>query len=220
MEKYGKSFKEMAFKEKIKYLWEYYRITAFWTVVGAVIGINFLVAIFTPPKTYAVDITLAGQLYSSELEETSKVLEEEYDTSLSVNMVDWNTMGQMEMAVMQKIPLLITTKQLDILGIATGAFDAYLQQTGTDMFIALDTIPAFKELIEEYKDQVLVAGYNKDEDFNIIEGEQHVYGFKVNAIDNIPGMQVGEEITIGVTTSAKDIDKTVEMMRYLLEDKQ
>ncbi len=65
----------------------------------------------------------------------------------------------------------------------------------------------------------MITGYNKDENFNITKGDQHVYGIKISKLDNFPGSALGEEIVLGITTTVKDVDKTVEMMRYLLESK-
>lgn len=222
MEKYGKSFKEMGFKEKVEHLWEYYRKPALFVAVAAVLLIELIIAIATPREVNTVDITLAGKIYTDDQiaqEQMINEYKEKFDVGLTITAVDWTRSTEMELATAQKVALQITTKELDILGLPPEAFDNYLRETGKDMFMALDEIPQCQELLEEYKDQLVIAGYNKDENFNITEGEQHVYGIKVSEIDNIPGSILNEEIVLGITTTVKDIDKTVEMMRYLLESK-
>lgn len=220
MEKYGKSFKEMGFKEKIEHLWEYYRKPALFVIVAVFFIAELMIAMLTPREVNTVDITLAGKVYTDDTREAVIAdFKEKFDTGLTITVVDWSKSTEMELATAQKVALQITTKELDIFGLPPLAFDNYLRETGEDMFMALDEIPQCQELLEEYKDQLVIAGYNKDEDFNITEGEQHVYGIKVTEFDNIPGSTLGEEIVLSITTTAKDIDKTVEMMRYLLESK-
>lgn len=220
MEKYGKSFKEMGFKEKVEHLWEYYRKPALLITVAAVLLLELIVAIVTPKEVNTVDITLAGKVYTDDQrEQVIADYKEKFDAGLTITPVDWTKSTEMELATAQKMALQITTKELDLLGLPPEAFDNYLRETGQDMFMALDEIPQCQELLEEYEDQLIIAGYNKDENFNITEGEQHVYGIKVSEFDNIPGSTLGEEMVLGITTTVKDIDKTVEMMRYLLESK-
>lgn len=220
MEKYGKSFSEMTFKEKVEHLWEYYRKPALFVIVAAVLVINLVVAILSPKEVNSVDITLAGQIYTDENRDAVIAdYKEKFDAGITISVVDWTKSTEMELVTAQKIALQITTKELDMLGLPPVAFDNYLRETGQDMFMALDEIPECKELLEEYKDQLVIAGYNKDENFNITEGEQHVYGIKISKLDNFPGSALGEDIVLGITTTVKDIDKTVEVMRYLLESK-
>lgn len=220
MEKYGKSFKELTRREKVQYLWEYYRWPAAGTILVTCFLVSFLTAIFTPQKVYSVDITINGKMAIDETRsEVEAQFEEQFDAGLNLGFMDWDNPGQLEMVMMQKIPMQIMAKELDILGLSTSAVESYLEQSGSEMFMPLDEYPEFAPLLEQYKDQLLVTGYDKNGTFEVVEGEQHVYGFKVNKIDNIPCVTLNEELTIGVTSTAKDIHKTVEMLTYLLEDK-
>lgn len=222
VEKYGKAFSEMGFKEKVEHLWEYYRKPALFCIVAGVLLIQLIVAMLTPREVNTVDITLAGKIYTEDqkvLDEVTTNFKQNFDAGLMISVVDWTKSTEMELATAQKIALQVTTKELDILGLPPQTFDNYLRETGQDMFRPLDEIPECKALLEEYKDQLVIAGYNKDENFNITKGDQHVFGIKVSKIDNIPSSVLDEEIVLGITTTAKDIDKTVEMMRYLLESK-
>ncbi|WP_054741945.1 hypothetical protein [Cellulosilyticum ruminicola] len=222
MEKYGKAFSEMDLKEKAAHLWEYYRKPALFCIIAGILVIQLITAILSPREVNTVDITLAGKIYTEDqatLDEVTKQFKENFDAGLMVSMVDWTKSTEMELATEQRIALQITTKELDILGIPPEKFDIYLRQTGQDMLRPLDEIPECKALLEEYKDQLVIAGYNKDENFNITKGDQHVFGIKVSKIDNIQSSTLNEDLVLGITTTVKDIDKTVEMMRYLLESK-
>lgn len=218
MERYGTPFKEFTFKEKVAHIWEYYRWHILGTIVGGVFLISLLVTVLTPPRVYSVDIMLAGKTISNETQqEDIERFAEEFDTQLNVTVIDWNNVSEMGAAMIQKIPLLVGIGELDVLGVSPEAFDSYLRQSGSDMFQALDTIPEFEALLEENKDRLVVSGYTTNELGEIIEGEEHVYGIRVDSFKNIPSIVGTEEMVLGVTTTAKDIVKTEEMIAYLLD---
>ncbi|MDF2593990.1 MAG: hypothetical protein K0R69_331 [Clostridia bacterium] len=226
MEKYGASFKELSFKKKISHIWEYYR----WHIIGSIIGIivlgNLVVTILTPQKNYSVDVVVAGRLASDETQpQVIEKFENELDTSLNIASVDFANMGQLEMVMMQKIPLLMRTNELDILILSKDAYMNYLNQGGIDMFMPLDTIKELTPLLEEKKDSLITSEDIKLEEtdpsgetkIKKLEGENHVYGITVNKLNNIPCIAFTEELVVGVTSVAKDIPRTAEMLDYLVE---
>lgn len=226
MEKYGTSFKELSFRKKVEHIWEYYR----WHIVAVIIGggviISLAVTILTPQKTYAVDIVVAGKLISDETQpQVLERFEKEFDTSLSIASIDWENMGQLEMVMMQKIPLLARTNQLDMLILSKEAYMSYLNQGGIDLFMPLDTVPELKGLIESKKDQLITSAdveltevdENGETTVKKLEGEEHIYGIKVSALDNISCIELADEVVVGITTVVKDIPKTAKMLDYLVE---
>jgi len=226
MEKYGASFKELSFKKKISHIWEYYR----WHIIGVTIGTlvvgSFVVTVLTPQKKYSVDIVVSGRLASDETQpQVIEKFEKELDASLNIASVDFANMGQLEMVMMQKIPLLVRTDELDVLILSKDAYMSYLNQGGIDMFIPLDTIKELKPLLEDKKDSLITSKDIKMQETDAngqtksikFEGEDHVYGIEVNKLDNIPCIDFSEELVIGVTTAVKDIPKTAAMLDYLVE---
>ena len=219
MERYGKSFKELNFREKCEHIWQYYRWPILATVVAVFISIYFIKAILTPKQVYTVDVTISGKIYYDETHaDVVKQFKDRFDTNLSVASVNWENVGEFQMAMMQKIPLLVRTKELDILGLPESAFNSYMGQMGEGMFVALDTLPEFKELLEERKDRLYVSEYTLNEDNEVVQGDGHVYGIRVSKFKNIPSVTESEEIILGVTSTYKNPEDTVEMLRYLSEE--
>lgn len=227
MEKYGTSFKELSFKKKTQHIWEYYR----WHIVASIIGIlvvgSFMRSILTPPKNFAVDIVVAAKLISDETQPAVvEKFENELNTSLSIASVDFANMGQLEMVMMQKIPLLARTKELDILILSKDAYMSYLNQGGIDMFTPLDTIKELEPLLESKKDSLItskdivpkeIGPDGQETKGEPLTGEEHIYGIKVSELQNVPCITLSEDLVIGITSVAKDIPKTVEMVDYLVK---
>lgn len=219
MEKYGKSFKELNWKEKISHIWDYYRWPIAGTIVGGALIISFLVAVLTPKTIYDVDVMLAGKLsYDDTSEAFINTFRDEYNVSIDLTMADWETASQVEMVLLQKIPLLIRTEELDILGVDPAQYESFVQRMGTDMFIPLDTIPEAEGLLEKYSDRlytsnIMLEGFEDTP----VEVEEHVYGIRVETFNNIPCIRRNGEFIVGITSMVKDLDKAIELLDYLVQ---
>ncbi len=219
MERYGKTFKELNFKEKVAHIWEYYR----WYILSVIIGVtmlsSILVTAFTPEELHDVDIVIAGKLnYDETQPQVIESYKEMFNADLGLSIVNWGEqMGQMEMTMLQKIPLLVRTNELDILGLEPITFQSYTRQLGVDLLLPLETLPEFKELLAKYEDRLMSYNEKYNEDQQLEEVEEHIYGIRVSKFANIPCITENEEIIIGVTVNVKDINKTVKVLEYLLE---
>lgn len=141
MEKYGKGFKELTFKQKVNHIWEYYRWYILSFIIGAAVISSLVISIFTPQEVHDVDIVLAGKMnYDETQPEVVKSYKEMFNADLGLSIVDWDNMGEMGMAMLQKIPLLVKTDELDVLGLEPMMFESYTRQLGADMFVPLETI--------------------------------------------------------------------------------
>ncbi len=219
MERYGKTFKELNFKEKVAHIWEYYRWYILSVIIGVVMLSSILVSVFTPQELHDVDILIAGKLnYDETQPEVVESYKEMFNADLGLSNMNWEAqMGQMEMAMLQKIPLLVRTNELDILGLEPTTFQSYTRQLGVDLLIPLETVPEFKELLEKYEDRLMSYNEKYNEDQQLEEVEEHIYGIRVSEFANIPCITANEEMIIGVTVNVKDINKTVKVLEYLLE---
>ncbi len=226
MEKYGESFKELSTKKKIGHIWEYYRWHIFSAIVGVIIIGTFASSYFKPKVNYAVDVMIAGKVISDETQpEVIKKFEEELNTSLNIASVNFENMGQFEMVMMQKIPLLIRTEELDVLILSKGAFMSYLNQGGSGMFMPLDDILELKTILEARKTDLIttkdieLSEESQEEltDSKGIQSKDHIYGIKVNQLSNVPNLTIEDELVIGVTATMKDPVKTAEVISYLLQ---
>ena len=140
-----------------------------------------------------------------------------FNDDLELSIVNWEQMGEMEMAMLQKIPLLIKTDELDVLGLDPTMFESYTRQLGTDIFVPLETVPEFKELLDKYEDRLMTYNQRYDDNEELVEADEHIYGIRVSEFANIPCITANGEFIIGVTTTVKDINKTVQVLEYLLE---
>ena len=142
MEQYGMKFEEMNKKQKIAHIWDYYRYHILAVIIAiAVLGALGKTILFPEPPD-AVDIMFAGQMY---VDETSTQLvdqfKEEYPAGLDLTNVNWESDPQISSIMFQKIPLLLTTNELDVMGIATKTGERFAQIYWEDMFMPLEDIP-------------------------------------------------------------------------------
>ncbi|WP_069998782.1 hypothetical protein [Cellulosilyticum sp. I15G10I2] len=225
MEKYGTPFKELSFKKKTQHIWEYYR----WYIASVIIGIiilgSLVLTMFRPQKEFAVHVVIAGKVISDETQQQDiERFESEWDTNLSISSVNFESVGQLEMVMMQKIPLLVRTGELDILIVSKNTHMNYLNQGAVDMFLPLDTIEELKPLLEDKKDSLITSEHievsTTDDDYRekieALKNEGHIYGIEVNALPGIPSLELTEELVIGITGTVKDLSKTIEVIEYLL----
>ncbi len=219
MEKYGKDFKELTFKQKVNHIWEYYRWYILSFIIGAVIISSLVISIFTPQEVHDVDIVLAGKMnYDETQPEVVKSYKEMFNADLGLSIVDWDNMGEMGMAMLQKIPLLVKTDELDVLGLEPMMFESYTRQLGADMFVPLETIPEFSGLLEKYEDRLVTYNQKYNDDQELVEAEEHIYGIRISKFANIPCITANDEFIIGVTTTVKDLEKTAQLLDYLLDE--
>lgn len=219
MEKYGKDFKELTFKQKVSHIREYYG----WYIVSVIIGIivisSLVISIFTPQEIHDVDIVIAGKMNYDESEsQVVQSYKEMFNADLGLSAVNWVNMGEMEMAMLQKIPLLVKTNELDVLGLDPTMFESYTRQLGADLFVPLETIPEFKGLLEKYKDRLVTYNQKYNEKDELVEADEHVYGIRISKFANIPCITANDEFIIGVTTTVKNLEKTAQLLDYLLDE--
>ncbi len=226
MEKYGVSFKELSRKKKTQHIWEYYRWHIASVIIGVVIVGSLGKTILTPQKKFAVDVVIAGKVISDETQaEVIEHFENEWDTGLNISSVDFESMGQLEMAMMQKIPLLIRSGESDILILSKDTYMNYLNQGGVSIFVPLDTIDALKPLVDYKRDSLITSEHIQvstedeayQEEIEEIKKKGHIYGIEVNTLPGVPSLKLTEDLVVGITSTVKDIPKTIEVFEYLIQ---
>ena len=217
MEKYGITFKEMNKKEKVKHIWEYYRWHILATVIAVVMIFSLGKTILFPEPPDEVDIVIAAQMYTNtDYNSVLQQFKEEFKTGLDLMNINWED-AESAFVMLQKIPLMITTDEMDIFGTSSDAYEDFVKIYGEDMFTPLEDIPALSDLLEKYKDNLITCDYVNDENGNKIATENHVYGIRVDKLSNIPCIDENEEIVIVLTSRVKDLDKAIVMLKYILE---
>ena len=218
MEHYGMRFEEMNKGQKVKHIWEYYRYHILAVIIATVfIGLLGKSILFPEPAD-DVDVMFVGQMYIDDTsQQVSKQFKEEFKTGIDFVNVNWENDAEISSVMFQKIPLLVTANELDIMGIATGSFERFAQIYGEDMFMPLEEVPELATLLEKNKDKLYVCNQTVDNQGNLIDAKEHVYGIKADTFSRIPCLVSSEEMVIGLNPKAKDFDKAVSMLKYILE---
>lgn len=219
MEKYGMRFEEMNKKEKIKHIWEYYRYHILAVIIGTVVICALGKTILFPEPPNDVDIMFAGQMYIDvNANEIKENLKEEYGAGVDFSNVNWEGDPEIASVMFQKIPLLITTDELDVMAIATAKYEHFATIYGADMFMPLEDIPELSGLLEKYKDSLYICDKAVDDEGNLIDTEPHVYGIKTDTFSsNLSCILSSEEMIVGLNPQPKDLDKAISMLKYILE---
>ncbi len=217
MEKYGITFEEMNKKEKVKHIWEYYRWHILATIIAVVMIFSLGKTILFPEPADEVDIVIAAQMYTNiDHDRVTQQFKDEFKTGLDLTNINWED-AQTSVVMLQKIPLMITTDEMDIFGASSAAYENFMQIYGEDMFTPLEDIPELSALLEKYKDHLVTCDYVSDEEGNKVPTEEHVYGIRVDKLSNIPSIEANEEMIVGLTSKVKDLDKAIVMLQYILE---
>jgi len=218
MEQYGIRFEEMNKQQKIKHIWEYYRYHILATIIAICMICSLGKSILFPPPPNDVDIMLVGQMY---LDDTSSQVADEFketfQTGVDFSNVNWESDPEIASVMLQKIPLMVTTDELDIMAIATGTFERFSENYGADMFMPLEDVPELEDLLEKYKDSLYICNQMMDDEGNLVETEPHIYGIKVTEFSNLPCIIAVEEMIVGLNPQAKDFEKSISMLKYILE---
>lgn len=219
MEQYGMRFNEMNKKQKINHIWEYYKYHILATIIAVIVCGSIAKNIFFPEPPNEVDILFAGHMYIDKNEsEIKKYMKEEYSTGIEFNNINWEADPEVASVMYQKIPLLIRIDELDIMAMPKDPYTQFVITYGEDMFIPLEEVPELSDLLEKYQDSLYVCDKIIDEDDNIIDVEPHVYGIKTDTFSsNISCIAASEEMVIGLNPNAKDLDKAISMLKYILE---
>lgn len=205
-------FKNMTKKEKIQYIWEYYR----WHIIGTIVTVLLVGSLVTTmlrprPPAYPVDVAITGRI--SILDEAAESLTETFNTELNAGLhlmpANWQSPNQSTMVTDQKMMLMIQVRELDLFIMSEEKYNTYMKIEDFDAFMALDTIPELKPVLDKYKDSLLTSTSKKT-------GKESVFGIKVKALDKLEGMEIGEDLVISLIDPPKDMNAAISVINYLL----
>ncbi|MGL4345586.1 MAG: hypothetical protein ACRCTE_10335 [Cellulosilyticaceae bacterium] len=205
-------FQAMDRKQKIEYIWEYYR----WHIVATLVAIFAVAEIFRiatlPKPDFKIHTVVAGQvaLDPDQQEKDQATFYEMFGSDLQFIPVDWEAGGQATLSAEQLLNLKIQVRELDVMVLADARHKIFLQIDRFDPFVKLDEIPELAPLLEKYQDQ-LVKGNSR------IDGKEHVFGIKVREVNGLPGTVLGEEFVISLVEPPKDMETAIKVIEYLLQ---
>ncbi|MEG0579034.1 MAG: hypothetical protein RR490_03870, partial [Niameybacter sp.] len=173
-------FKAMNKKQKMEYIWEYYRFTILGTIVGVFL-VGQIIILATKPKvnfdTHLI-VTSKMVLDSTKMEEEEQFFQEQFNANLYYLPADWSTMDSSMIINDQLMMLKVQVREVDVFAMSQARYDKYMEIEGFDPFIALDEVPEMASLLEQYKDSLLTATSLED-------GKEHVYGIQVETLNHL-----------------------------------
>jgi hypothetical protein len=209
----GAKLKEMGFRDKLGYIWEYYKIPIIIAVVVVFIAGSIIDTVWLhPPKRPFVQFAFLEGYQSEEALEslaqtvTAGVMTEEEQLALEVlGTAFLNNTGdpQMDMANSQKLFAMIAARELDFLILPQESLDAMAEQ---GMFA--DLAPYLSASAKERLKDALV--YAKVEDATIL------CAISVGAIPAFgEGFSVEGQVA-GIAASAERLDNIQRVLDFLL----
>ncbi len=206
-------FEELDKDKKIEYIWDYYKGHIFGGIFGiaAIAYIIYFVNRPAPP-VYSADAVVAGIIQvvdHKELEASQLAMQEAVDGGIRPMPTDWESMDQTAAINNQLMLVKIQTKECDVMIVPEFKHKGYLTAEDYELFHKLDEIPELEEVLELYSDQLVVGTTPLDD-------EEHVYGIRVNELQNVDGLLIGEELVMSLLNPPKDMEAGIALMKYLL----
>ncbi len=215
MEKYGKSFSELTKEQKIEYIKDYYGMKIICGIIAVIfIGI-FLYNFFTPREVHDVDLYFATALRTGDTKEVEKDFKEKFNASVIMENVNWD-IPDVERSFLEKIPILIMNNEIDIIALPEDRFEAFMLYNGSDMFMPLENLDSVQDLLAKYEivETDEIVDYDSEQ---VVKTDKHTYGIKVNNLKNLDCIEAHGEMVFGIIANTKDIDKTVEVLKYIVD---
>ncbi|MCT4687801.1 hypothetical protein [Vallitalea sp.] len=209
-------FKELTRKEKVEYIWEYYKIHIFASILVMIIVGSFLnIWVFNPPPKSAVSVNFVG---SSIVSDNTESLEKELNPiivteEMGNKKVFFNTFvygienPQIQMATQTKFVANISARELDVLILDKEQYNFLLLQGS---MIPLDKVFSEDEL-NKLTDR-LIKG-KSEEDTN-----EQIYGINVTDNEKIKTVMVGDsEKIMGVVSNTLKIEESKKVIKWFLD---
>ncbi|MDA3732233.1 hypothetical protein PBV87_12130 [Niameybacter massiliensis] len=204
-------FKEMNTKQKVGYIWEYYRYAILGTIIGIFLVSQIVTTMLKPKDNFDAHVVVTSKMVidSAKMEEEEQFFKENFNTDLYYLPADWSQMDSQMVLNDQLMMLKIQVREVDIFAMSEDRYSKYMEIEGFDPFLALDEVPEMAPLLEQYKDSLLTATSLED-------GKEHVYGIKVDKLEHLEGGITAEPLVISLISVPKNINKAVEIIDYLI----
>ncbi|WP_304943850.1 hypothetical protein [Vallitalea guaymasensis] len=209
-------FKELKRKEKVEYIWEYYKLHIFAGIfVLIVIGSFLNIWVFNPPPKSAVSVNFVGSsIFADNTDPLEKelnpiiVTEEMGNKKVFINTYIFGMKDpQMQMATQTKFIANISARELDVLILDKEQFDSLVLQGS---MLPLDQVFSEDEL-GKLTDRLLKG--KSEEDTN-----EQIYGIDITDNEKIKTVMVGDsDIVIGVVSNTLKIEESKKVIKWFLE---
>jgi hypothetical protein len=203
----------MSRKEKVHYIWYYYKIHIIGSILLIMAVTSFIVdAVNT--KDVLLNVTLMGKYVDSEKLESleKKTTEELVKDPKNKTEIRYDYLSksddprdQFTPVSLQKLTASVAAADIDILILDKNDFEIYAKQ---GMFLPLTSIPEFASI--DLKDYETIKYSNKENDI-----KEDIYAI------NIAGLPILKDISfdtkdkvLGVISNSKHLNKTVEFLNW------
>lgn len=204
-------FKAMTSKQKVEYIWEYYR----WHIVGTIIGLFVVGQIIhfatTPKPSFDAHLIVTARMVldTEKAEEDEKYFRETFNTDIYYLPADWSVIDQTTIVNDQLLMLKMQVREADLFAMSKSRYDKYMEIEGFDPFMPLEEVPGLEAILEEHKDNLLVATGIEDQ-------KEHVYGIQIEKTDVLHA-DIKEPLIISIMDTPKNMEKTIQIIEYLLQ---
>ena len=205
-------FKSMSTKQKMEYIWEYYRFTILGTIVGVLLIGNFVYTM-TKPKPYfdnLLIVTAMMTLDTDKVELDEAFFKENFNSDIYYIPADWAITDQSTIVNDQMMMIRIQVREADVLAMSQARFDRYMDIEGFEPFMPLEEVPELAPILEAHKDNLLTAKSMED-------GKEHVYGIKIEKTNAFQGADIMEPLVISLINTPKNMEIALEVVNNLLQ---
>ena len=204
-----KKLKDMTLKEKIEYIWEYYRLHIIGTIIIIFIAGSIINGILNPPLPPFAGIALyeiyLGENFENEFEQTitEKLINDPALEKLYIHSFISGGDPSAEMALGQKLMAMLTTNELDLFIAETDVFKDFIYE---DMLLPINEAGIF------VPEELLVYGQTLE------NPEELAYGINLKDSELFRGFNVlGEKLAVGVIVNTVRLENTISVLKYILE---
>ena len=109
-------FKEMNTKQKVGYIWEYYRYAILGTIIGIFLVSQIVTTMLKPKDNFDAHVVVTSKMVidSAKMEEEEQFFKENFNTDLYYLPADWSQMDSQMVLNDQLMMLKIQVREVDI----------------------------------------------------------------------------------------------------------
>jgi hypothetical protein len=200
--------KSMSRKEKIEYIWDYYKFHIISGIVVIAVLASFIHGQLTKIE-YVVNVTMIGNAVSEpkreELERkfTSLVVKEGEQRKQALIDVITTDKSELSYEMMQKFVVRIAAGEIDVVILDKGNFNSFVKQ---DMFLPLESITQIN-LSDIKQDKIEASGSNNKAVYAIsVEGDKGLEDMGYNTKNKV----------LGIIASSKHKDNGIKVLKDIL----
>lgn len=181
----------MSPKQRMSYIWEYYKFHIIGTIAAIILVISFISSI-GGKKEVVLNMTVIGQGVNTDgvvqLQEqlTNKIVQDKGDEEVSVQFLTYHkaSMDQASQAAIQKMSAEITLGAIDLLIVEKDLFDEISSQPSS--LLALNDIKGTDKLVNS---------------------DKKVYGIRTSEINLLTPLELDENKILCIPSTAKNLNK-------------